>query len=114
MRPAAALRALRSVPVAEGESKLSLRGVGRTYRSTRGGKVSACTDVTFDVAPGEFVCLLGPSGCGKSTILNVLAGLDRADRGEVLINGKPAARMGDQTAHGGVITLGFPTVMIGG
>ena len=32
----------------------------------------------------------------------------------VLINGKPAARMGDQTAHGGVITLGFPTVMIGG
>jgi len=32
----------------------------------------------------------------------------------VLINGKPAARMGDQTAHGGVITLGMPTVMIGG
>jgi uncharacterized Zn-binding protein involved in type VI secretion len=32
----------------------------------------------------------------------------------VLINSKPAARMGDQTAHGGVITLGFPTVMIGG
>jgi uncharacterized Zn-binding protein involved in type VI secretion len=32
----------------------------------------------------------------------------------VLINGKPAARMGDQTAHGGAITLGMPTVMIGG
>ena len=32
----------------------------------------------------------------------------------VLINGKPAARMGDLTAHGGVITLGMPTVMIGG
>lgn len=32
----------------------------------------------------------------------------------VLIGGKPAARMGDQTAHGGVIVLGFPTVMIGG
>ena len=32
----------------------------------------------------------------------------------VLINGKPAARMGDMTAHGGVVTLGMPTVMIGG
>jgi len=32
----------------------------------------------------------------------------------VLINGKPAARVGDQTAHGGAITVGFPTVMIGG
>jgi uncharacterized Zn-binding protein involved in type VI secretion len=32
----------------------------------------------------------------------------------VLIGGRPAVRMGDQTAHGGVVTLGFPTVMIGG
>jgi NitT/TauT family transport system ATP-binding protein len=70
-------------------AKISVRAVARTYRNTRGGKVSACTDVSFDVAPGEFVCLLGPSGCGKSTLLNILAGLDRPDRGDVLVDGRP-------------------------
>jgi NitT/TauT family transport system ATP-binding protein len=81
-----------------GRPKLSLRGVSRTYRSARGGKVSACVDVSFDVAPGEFVCLLGPSGCGKSTLLNVIAGLDRADRGQVLIDGKPLRGPGPDRA----------------
>jgi NitT/TauT family transport system ATP-binding protein len=46
-------------------------------------------DVSFVLSAGEFVCLLGASGCGKSTILNLVAGFDQADRGEVLLDGRP-------------------------
>jgi NitT/TauT family transport system ATP-binding protein len=40
-------------------------------------------DITLDIAPGEFVCLLGASGCGKSTLLNLIAGLDRPSTGRI-------------------------------
>ena len=69
--------------------KLSLHAVGKIYRNARGERVQAVDEVTLDVAPGEFVCLLGPSGCGKSTLLNMFAGLDRPTAGEVLIDGRP-------------------------
>jgi len=79
-------------------AKISVKDVARTYRNARGGKVSACTDVTFDVAPGEFVCVLGPSGCGKSTLLNMIAGLDQPDRGDVVVDGRPVAGPGPDRA----------------
>jgi ABC-type nitrate/sulfonate/bicarbonate transport system ATPase subunit len=56
---------------------------------TGDGEVSALEDMSFTVADGEFVSIVGPSGCGKSTLLNVLAGFEPADRGEVLIDGRP-------------------------
>ena len=37
---------------------------------------------------GEFVALMGPSGCGKSTLLNLVAGLDTADEGEIIVAGE--------------------------
>ncbi|MBO0655638.1 ABC transporter ATP-binding protein [Streptomyces triculaminicus] len=48
-------------------------------------------DITLDVRPGEFVCLLGASGCGKSTLLNLVAGLDRPSAGTIEVpGGRPA------------------------
>jgi NitT/TauT family transport system ATP-binding protein len=49
--------------------------------------VTALEDVSFDVREHEVVCLLGPSGCGKSTLLRMVAGLERADAGEVRVEG---------------------------
>lgn len=44
--------------------------------------------INFSIDPGEFAVVFGPSGCGKTTLLNMLAGLDRYDSGEILIRGK--------------------------
>jgi NitT/TauT family transport system ATP-binding protein len=63
---------------------VSLRDV-----SIRFGGFTAVHEISLDVTPGEFVCLLGPSGCGKSTILNAVAGFIGAARGEVLVDGNP-------------------------
>ena len=45
-------------------------------------------DVSFTIDKGEFVCVIGHSGCGKTTILNVIAGLDSASAGDVIMDGK--------------------------
>jgi len=45
-------------------------------------------NVSFEVADGEFCILLGPSGCGKSTLLRLIAGLEQADAGEILVSGE--------------------------
>ena len=54
----------------------------------RFGRVVAVSDVSLRIADGEFLVLLGPSGCGKSTILRVVAGLEDADEGEIVIGDK--------------------------
>jgi nitrate/nitrite transport system ATP-binding protein len=48
-------------------------------------------DVSFQIARGEFVCIIGHSGCGKTSILNVLAGLDKATSGQVFMDGREVA-----------------------
>ena len=48
-------------------------------------------DVSFTLGKGEFVCIIGHSGCGKTTILNVLAGLDTATSGTVIMDGREVA-----------------------
>ncbi|MBX5134405.1 ABC transporter ATP-binding protein [Rhizobium lentis] len=64
-------------------SALSLRGITKSFAGNQ-----ILNGVSLDVGAGEFIALVGPSGCGKSTLLRVLAGLDHADRGEILIGGK--------------------------
>jgi NitT/TauT family transport system ATP-binding protein len=60
----------------------------KTFRSKDGGTVTALHDVGFAVRKGEFVTVVGPSGCGKSTLLRILAGLERASSGRVLLGGR--------------------------
>ena len=66
--------------------KLQLKGVSKTFHGSR-HQVVALEDISIEVRQGEFICLIGPSGCGKSTVLNIIAGLEKADRGKVLIDG---------------------------
>jgi len=51
----------------------------------------ALQDITFDVARGEFACVVGPSGAGKTTLLRTLAGLAQPTSGEALFRGHAAA-----------------------
>ena len=45
-------------------------------------------DITLDLGKTQFVSILGPSGCGKSTLFNIISGLEKPDRGRVIIDGK--------------------------
>ncbi len=49
--------------------------------------------VSLDIAAGEIICLLGPSGCGKTTLLRIIAGLETAESGAVLLNGENITRL---------------------
>lgn len=62
---------------------VSLEGLRRSF-----GDLHALNGMSLDMTPGELVVLLGPSGCGKTTALRVLAGLEDADAGAVVVGGK--------------------------
>ncbi len=68
--------------------QVELRHVYKSFPQN-GGALEVLRDINLTVAQGEFVCLLGPSGCGKSTIVHLLAGLDQATSGDVLVGGRP-------------------------
>lgn len=69
--------------------------VVKTY-DTGTSKVQALRGVDFAVRRGEMVAVMGPSGCGKTTLLNSLSGLDSVDSGQIWLEGKDLAKMGDK------------------
>ncbi len=68
--------------------EVRLEGLTRRY-----GSVTALDRLDLTIKPGEFIALLGPSGCGKTTALRLLAGLEDADEGRVMVGGKDVTRL---------------------
>jgi multiple sugar transport system ATP-binding protein len=66
-----------------------LDGITKIY----GENITAVSDVTLEIADGEFIVLVGPSGCGKSTLLRAIAGLEQVSAGRVFIGGKDVTDM---------------------
>ncbi|ALT78379.1 sulfate/molybdate ABC transporter ATP-binding protein [Paucibacter sp. KCTC 42545] len=65
---------------------IQVRNINKSF-----GAFTALGDVSLDFPTGELVALLGPSGCGKTTLLRIIAGLETADRGQVLLDGEDAS-----------------------
>src|SRR3974377_2167907 len=70
-------------------AKLSLRSLGKRF-----GDLEALRDINAEIARGEFISLVGPSGCGKTTLLRIVAGLETATRGAVLLVRRPVTGPG--------------------
>src|SRR5580704_15315166 len=66
-----------------GAMQLTISDVGKRF-----GSVEALRGADFAAEPGEFFAILGPSGAGKTTLLRIIAGIERADSGRILIGGR--------------------------
>jgi putative ABC transport system ATP-binding protein len=76
------------------DSIVEVRDLWKVYRTER-VPVEAVRGIDLQVSPGEFAAILGPSGSGKSSLLHMLGAMDRPTRGDVRIEGKALAQMGE-------------------
>jgi len=74
-------------------TKLEAKNIVKHF-DHNGNSVLALDGIDLKVEEGDFVCIVGPSGCGKSTFLNIVAGLEKPDTGEILLNGKSITTAG--------------------
>ena len=73
---------------------LSVQDLTKSYR-TSGEQLAVLRGVNLTLTAGESVALTGESGSGKSTLLHLIAGLDSADSGQIVLNGEPISAMSD-------------------
>src|ERR1700729_2219598 len=71
-----------------------LQGVTKEYRRDE-FRIPVLEDLDLNVEEGEFLALMGPSGSGKTTLLNLIAGLDRATTGRVVVHGQDLGGMSE-------------------
>src|SRR5512134_1222880 len=91
-----------------GEPKIvEIKDLSKSYR--RGSQiVPVLENITFDIAEGEFLALMGPSGSGKSTMLNLIAGIDKADSGRILVGGVEINNLSEtELARWRAVNVGF-------
>jgi NitT/TauT family transport system ATP-binding protein len=69
--------------------ELVIRNLTRSFARDDGSTLTAIEEVDLTISQEEFVCVLGPSGCGKTTLLRMVAGLDFATSGDILLDGEP-------------------------
>ncbi len=88
---------------------LDIRNLTKTYRAPDGGDaVDVLRGVNLQMKAGESLAVVGPSGSGKSTVLNLVGALDKADSGEVLVDGKDIEKLNEeQLAAYRNTTVGF-------
>ena len=67
---------------------LNVRGLKKCF-GTNGNAHVVFNDVSLEIHRREFICVVGASGCGKSTLARIVAGLDEATAGEILLDEKP-------------------------
>lgn len=77
------------------EPLIQVRNVRKIYRMGD-ERVIALDDISLDIFKGDIVCFLGTSGSGKSTFLNMVAGLEKPTRGEILIGGIPIHKLNEE------------------
>ena len=88
---------------------LEIANLTKTYRAPDGGDaVDVLRGVDLKMDAGETLAIVGPSGSGKSTVLNIIGALDRADDGEVMVEGRDVEKLSkDELAAYRNTTVGF-------
>lgn len=75
-------------PQSAGKSHLQVQNISKAYGDEWDSQ-QVISDLSLDIPPGKLTVVVGPSGCGKSTLVNLIAGFEKPDSGQVLLDGKP-------------------------